>query len=102
MTDDLSLRIAEFFEPKPEWRFQREPDGIYTKSVLGFWWKGNGYTQEVTPYTDPAITMRLLKWICEHDMRVAPDERIISSYYEVRSPEAIAQAVCAEIDRRNP
>ena len=114
MTDDLSLRLAEYFEPKP--RASGCPDADnYIVAVpfksLGGWWiykPGASYAQDPdpVPYTDPEITVRLLKWLATgYDFetvfqmlqmaQAAADDGTVDVLELV-----IAQAVVAEIERK--
>ncbi len=63
MTDDLNLRLAQYFEPEPKWANESEPYRLYYTSKKGCWWKGNGYTQEVRDFTkEPDLLKMMLEW----------------------------------------
>ncbi len=123
MSDEISRKIAEFFEPKPTFenvtvycgqRPEWFDEDIWVNSDLyasdGQWWlrtysSGGVYSEwKPVPYTDPEIVVRLLKWLVE----AQPEHRLTLEWigkledhpgweFELR----IAQATIGEIERRS-
>ncbi len=94
MSDEISRKIAEFFEPKP---VVRKDCDVVGPSELGWWYFSDYWNVRIKPrlYTDPKIVVRLLKWLIEqHRFYDIPSD---TKDFEL----GVAQAVLAEIERRS-
>lgn len=119
---EISLKISEFFEPKPDDKGSTYPNYYST----GGWWKSMNYKQidigeyerggwQPRPYTDPEIAMRLLTQTKIRLIGLVRDldcEKFSCTFaggepsrWRDTPADAIAEAilpVIAEIDRRKP